>query len=63
MKQIYLVPLDLVHHLLDDDNNFKDREVVKKIARKCGDVLSLYDYEKQMNNGDIDVNENYILID
>jgi hypothetical protein len=62
MKQVYVIPQDCVEHLIED-GIFTDREKVKRIGAKCGEILSPIDYEIGVNNGDIDLNESLILID
>lgn len=63
MKQVYVIPFECVEHLIED-NLFTDREKVKRIGAKCGEILSLHDFEKEVNSGELDIlTESVILID
>lgn len=63
MKQIYVIPFECVEHLIDEDGVFKDREKVKKIGSKCGEIYSTLDFEVAVNTACVDTNESIILID
>jgi len=62
-QTFYVVLTSLVEHLLNDDGIITDRTAFKRIAVRCGDLLSPLDFEVMANNGDIDLNETTILID
>lgn len=62
--QVYVIPVECVEHFIDDDNRFTDREKVKRIGTKCGEIFTLIDFEREVNNGDLDIlTESVILID
>lgn len=61
--QVYVAPIECVGHLYDDDNNISDRDAFKRTVLKCGEVLSLYDFEKECNIGNISTENQLFLID
>lgn len=63
MSKVYVVPFDCVEHLYDDENGYSNRAKVKRIAKKCGEVFSMHDYEIEFNKGNISSDDNLILID
>jgi hypothetical protein len=63
MNQVYIVLRECVEHFIDDDGKFTDRNKVKRIATRCGDIVSQAEFEDLANNGHIDLNDTVILID
>lgn len=63
MKQVYIIPFDCVEHLYTDEGGFEDRDKVKRIGVKCGQVLSMMDFERESNLGNVDLTSDVILID
>lgn len=63
MKNVYVIPFECVEHLYDDESGFTNRAKVKRIGKKCGEVLSLFDFQAEFNKGNIDTKESVILID
>jgi hypothetical protein len=64
MVQVYIIPAECVEHLMDEDNVITDREKAKRIGVKCGELFTLIDFEREVNNGDLEIsNKSVILID
>ena len=66
--QVYVIPVECVEHFINDDDTFSDREKVKQIGTKCGEIYTLIDYEREINNGDLVISNDFtkeyvILID
>ena len=62
-KQVYIIPIECVEHLLDGQGYITDREKAKRIGTKCGQIVSLMDFETIYNGGHSDDWETIILID
>jgi len=61
--QVYVAPLECVGHLYNDDNNVTDRDAFKRATLKCGEVLSLIDFERECNLGNVSTENHLFLID
>lgn len=64
--QVYVIPVECVEHYQNDDGTFSDRDKVKRIGAKCGEIYTLIDFEREVNNGDLSIEtltESVILID
>lgn len=60
--KVYTVPFECVEHLYDDEDGFSNRAKVKRIAKKCGEVFDLKDFEVEFNKGNISSTDNLVLI-
>ena len=61
-KLVYVVPFECVEHLYDDEDGYSNRAKVKRIAKKCGDVYNIAQFEAEFNKGNISSADNLILI-
>lgn len=62
MKQVYVIPFECVEHLIEG-GKFTDREKAKRIGVKCGNLMSIVDFEEAVNDESLNFEENVILID